>query len=467
MSAMRYLFVTFCLLLAIMGCNNQTIVGNDDDPGSSFEVVAYAGLVTDLYGNPLEGIDVTFKCVMVTPAGDNIRSSYSSQTDSTGLYKFDTLPNGTYVGIFTSQAGYYQAIDQQITNGIDTSSEVQNTATLKPIVTLEGRIFSSSGEQFEGLTVYIPGTSCSSRVNELGIYTLTDAPQGDYDIAFVKDGAVNYLPVSVSSTETKTVYLKDLTYHTGAGSAVKEYSPFSTTEEQSFAIVPTAYKEGSEPQWYSRKDFSKVRYFVPVDTGRNELNAEPVQILFIGLPIRDDQIMVQRLKRDGYTVFFKDYTTAAPNDIINMDLIYTSYSVTTQTIDTLFKTAPIPLICNERNYAGRLGMAAPDNGSPHARLRIIQPQHPLAAGLKGTVQFAESDVNIEGGSPSSDADIIAVDPRNESRALIYAYEPGDEMHSGDVAPARRIYFLASIQTSRNMSPDGWKLFDALIAWAVN
>ena len=52
------------------------------------------------------------------------------------------------------------------------------------------------------------------------------------------------------------------------------------------------------------------------------------------------------------------------------------------------------------------------------------------------------------------------------RAVVFAYEAGDAM-PGLTAPARRVFFFASAGAARELTADGWRLFDAAVRWIVS
>ena len=66
-----------------------------------------------------------------------------------------------------------------------------------------------------------------------------------------------------------------------------------------------------------------------------------------------------------------------------------------------------------------------------------------------------------------DAIIVAHYPGGSAHhSAVFAYERGSEMLGGR-APARRVaLFLGNGRVIRSLTPDGWRLFDAAVAWSA-
>ena len=138
-----------------------------------------------------------------------------------------------------------------------------------------------------------------------------------------------------------------------------------------------------------------------------------------------------------------------------------------------FRDVPVPLLVWEPRLLHPLGLIeGPVHGKDwastkgSATLSILQPGHALASGLSGKVAVLRVPDRISWGRPGPGAIRIATVEGDDARAGIFAYEKGAAM-PGLVAPARRLSFFLFDHTSRELTPDGWKLFDAAIRWCAD
>ena len=123
----------------------------------------------------------------------------------------------------------------------------------------------------------------------------------------------------------------------------------------------------------------------------------------------------------------------------------------------------IPVINWEPFLYDSLGFQPTDEGEFNTtEIEIVNEDHPLAAGLPAdiiTISTVEKAVSY--GIPEGDVDIIAVNPAADSQIVIFAYDTGAEMYSGN-APARRVGTFLLNDVADAMTEDGWALFDASV-----
>ena len=98
-------------------------------------------------------------------------------------------------------------------------------------------------------------------------------------------------------------------------------------------------------------------------------------------------------------------------------------------------------------------------------LSIVRPDHPLAAGLSGTVRVAAAPDRCSWGRARADAVKIAIVEGDDARAAIFAYDRGSAMPGG-IAPARRLSLFLFDHTAGTLTPEGWALFDAGVEWSA-
>jgi hypothetical protein len=96
------------------------------------------------------------------------------------------------------------------------------------------------------------------------------------------------------------------------------------------------------------------------------------------------------------------------------------------------------------------------------KVLIRDGDHPAAGGLTGVVSLVENDEPINWGVPNENAQNIAVSEKIPSRSIIFIYEKNSNM-PGLRAPDKRIGMFIR---SANVTLEGWKIFTAVIKWAV-
>jgi hypothetical protein len=100
-------------------------------------------------------------------------------------------------------------------------------------------------------------------------------------------------------------------------------------------------------------------------------------------------------------------------------------------------------------------------------ITIENAAHPLAAGLSGTVKVLNVPLKMRWGAPLPGASQIATFAgAADQAALLFGYERGAVTAAGP-APARRVgLFLGNGRVIRALTEQGWRLFDAAVAWAA-
>lgn len=181
-----------------------------------------------------------------------------------------------------------------------------------------------------------------------------------------------------------------------------------------------------------------------------------------------DTALKSRLEQLGYQVTVaKDSDTSAAQ-ANGKNLVFVSSTVASASVNTKFRAVPVPVLSAEPYIYDDMGMTSGSGlGFQQGQnaLSIINPAHPLAAGLSGTSAISSSANDITWGIPTDSAVKVAVTVGDASRVTLFGYDQGAAM-IGLTAPARRVGLFMSNNTADTMSADGWKLFDAAVTWAV-
>lgn len=197
------------------------------------------------------------------------------------------------------------------------------------------------------------------------------------------------------------------------------------------------------------------------------------KILFVGstapLEARDEPLRIY-LFALGNEVTVRSAAAVQAADANGKDLVIISESVESAQVNTKLRAVTVPIVTWEAWLQDDFQMTGPTANVDYGEnlrqqsVRIVNPNHPLAAGSTGDVMTVTNDRNkFHWGHPNGNATIVAVDVANGQNAMIYAYEAGAAM-VGMTAPARRIFIHNA--TGPNLSIAGWRLFDAAVAWGV-
>lgn len=208
---------------------------------------------------------------------------------------------------------------------------------------------------------------------------------------------------------------------------------------------------------------------IGVQKGIYFVTADPGPLTYAG-----DIAISQHLQDQGH-----DVEVARGSDVpddgstaIGRDLIIESSSLGSGTVEISgvgkFRSLPIPAMDWEASSEDAFAFQAANGGTTggQTQLNIVDPTHPLAAGLpKGLVTVTTAAEPFSRGTPVG-AHIVATLANDPSQAIIYGYEKGDKGEAGFVMPARRVFFYFGDNTAVVSNENGWKLFDAAVNWLL-
>jgi hypothetical protein len=198
-----------------------------------------------------------------------------------------------------------------------------------------------------------------------------------------------------------------------------------------------------------------------------------------------DAVIKHFFERLGHTVMYFDDDedeVTTEGAAAAADLVYISESVNSEKIKNEITEIETPIIVAEPNCFYEMGMSTveaarqrPDSVS----IRIVNPDHPLAAGYSGNVAvFAEPDESMIIPGPSTaggDAIVIAKGSgdRQKNADVYFVYDKGAALArpagdgSGQVAADIRIgFFAASPKAQALLFLQGYDLLEAAVNYAL-
>lgn len=167
------------------------------------------------------------------------------------------------------------------------------------------------------------------------------------------------------------------------------------------------------------------------------------------------------------------------------DMVLVVESVSSVNLLGKLKDVTKPILSYEAFIQDDMGLTAPgppgDPGEPknfalgvkdnESRIDIVDPAHPLAAGLSGTVTVYSANKEITWGTVAKTAEVVATLPGDAAGASIYVYRKGVALFDGTPAAGLRIGFFLEDDdktgTPNFLTPEGLRLFDAAVKFALS
>jgi hypothetical protein len=181
-----------------------------------------------------------------------------------------------------------------------------------------------------------------------------------------------------------------------------------------------------------------------------------------------------RLESLGFEVALQAHNLTATADALGKSLIVVSSTVSSGQVGTKYRDVAVPVINWEQALQDDFLMTwntGADRGEDggHTEVIIVDPDHPLAAGLPAGIHTVTTSPQIfTWGRPNPlTAHVIATVATGADTPCVYAYEKGALLIDGSTpAPERRVHIFLQDNTFASLTPDGLKLFDAAVNWAV-
>ena len=187
-------------------------------------------------------------------------------------------------------------------------------------------------------------------------------------------------------------------------------------------------------------------------------------------PNEVDPMFRTRLEQLGWGVTVIDDTSVADTDLAAAGIVVVSPSVNSGEIDLSLRDVAVPVVTSEEKLFAPLGMTGDaesiyfGESEGYMEVQLTSADHPLRAGLSGTVSVSEGPYGLAWGAPSPNAVVVATVPGDSTKAAVFAYE-ADAPMIGMTAPERRVGLFHDYEVA--YSEDAWTLFDAAVRWAAH
>jgi hypothetical protein len=196
------------------------------------------------------------------------------------------------------------------------------------------------------------------------------------------------------------------------------------------------------------------------------------QILMVGLTSGKaslgDTIMIDHLEMRGFKVTLVADTVVTAAMTAGKDLVLISSSEESGNLTTKLRDVAVPVVCMEDGSLPDMKMVSMRNHTNGQSMVKMVGMHPLTDGLSGTITIANNPpapADLGWGLVGPKAIVAATTVADGTQAALFGYQTGDDM-VGMVAPARRVGFCAREAIASHFSPDGLKIFDSAVDWAL-
>ncbi|MFD0676296.1 MULTISPECIES: hypothetical protein [unclassified Paenibacillus] len=203
----------------------------------------------------------------------------------------------------------------------------------------------------------------------------------------------------------------------------------------------------------------------------NSVPNESRKALFVGRENGGDGIVIKHIKALGFQVDVSSDKDLTAEKAVGHTFVFVSSTVNSNKVGNKLKASPVPVIYAESQNMGDLNLSGKetdtDNGDFAGKsIAIKAANHPIAAGLQGSVEVYQQEGKIGFIVPGSEGVIVASSPDNEQRAVICAFEKGAKTMNNEPLPARQVYFYIVGGEEINQTDNGWKLFSSAVQWVT-
>ncbi len=185
-----------------------------------------------------------------------------------------------------------------------------------------------------------------------------------------------------------------------------------------------------------------------------------------------DQGMVGALGNQNLTVLLGEDVVATPADAGPASIVVLSETALSTEVGATWRDLTKPVIVLEALVWDDMEMSDAGTAVIDPVAQIVDDAHPIAAGLSGIIQLMIVDPGsgIFHVDPPAAAQIVVGRVLNPAQIVVYAFETGDAMLGGFVAPAPRVGFGVDVDggvgDNGQLAADGLAMFEAAVAWCL-
>lgn len=227
--------------------------------------------------------------------------------------------------------------------------------------------------------------------------------------------------------------------------------------------------------WKDKGGCLYVDDFCATSVGGGNSVCDPDVLFVVGSTYLNggDNWVKNRLQSLGLNVTCKSATAATAADATGKGLVVISSTINSGDVTGKFTNVTVPVvtwesyILDDMKMTGSTAQTDYGQNSSYHSLVINDANHPLSAGLSGTVQVLTAGSWVRWGATTNAAAIKAAKVSGQSTWYgTFGFEKNANMHGGFVAPARRVSLFLDEDTPTMLTDKGKKLFDAAIEWAI-
>ncbi len=182
-----------------------------------------------------------------------------------------------------------------------------------------------------------------------------------------------------------------------------------------------------------------------------------------------EQAVRARMESLGYLVEVRDDDETSAADAASCQLVLIPASCQGLVVRKFHAVRKPVVIWND--YCPELRVTTLRGGAIASKVdsvEIVNPELPLAAGLKGEVRVFKQQQSMRWCKPAENALMPAtVAGSKQNKAAVTAFETGSALpRMGSPAPNRRVSLFMGLFAVTELTDAGWRLFDAAIEWAA-
>lgn len=185
----------------------------------------------------------------------------------------------------------------------------------------------------------------------------------------------------------------------------------------------------------------------------------------------DDQVIQSALEQAGFLVEIIDDNALTARAAEAVDGVLVTATASASAIGNTLTSIAVPVVNYEHQLHDDLGLtdAGAANRGEQGTFRAItieETGHPITTGLSGATDVFERFLKVTFGRPATDADVLATQLNDPTRAVLFTYNEGDILANDEPAPAPRAGIFPAANSHGSLNDVGVQLLVNTVAWAL-